>query len=411
MRTTQVSRSLGLALALAAGLAIALPAAAAVLTPQSVQLDGQALFQLAPAAGRSAEERAATVNRRLAQWVELPGAGEVLRIAHLRRGPALMLGDEPLLVITAEDAQLEGKTQDELANSWKEQISRAAEAPPAGAGSQGGTPWAWLQNVLSLLGILGGGAVAAWLVRWTAARMATEPARYGLRLEGRWVGIAGAITGFLVAAGAIGATLVYLPAQSMPIAATVVVVGAALLVLGAELLGSLAGGIVIRLQELYVVGDHIRLGSFPGQVVKAGWIFTRLRTVRHGTRLVPNSMVLRRGCALLDRPEIAALVLPVRLAYTVPRELAEALIVEAACRTAGLADDPLPTCLISGLEDEHICYQLHAQLADGEAPELAISRFQINLLEVLSENELAPGGIPAAPRLRIGLTTMTEGPL
>lgn len=388
-------------------LALGLPVRAAV-DSATVQLAGAPLFAIASSNGLTSAERAAVINQRLEKWLADPQAP--MRVDSQRKGPALMIGDETLIVISQEDARLNGASAEELAKAWSKRLSEEALNHQE---AQGTRAQAWelareiLMPVLMILGLLVGGATAAWLINWGATRIADNPRRYGLPLTGAAVTVAGGLLSLVFIVLATIIALSYLPLTSWALSAVAAVLGAMGLIASADALANFAGGTLLAFNPLFKEGDRIRLGGRAGRVTRIGKLFTRLATERHGERLVPNGALLRRGVAFLPEPEIPSLQVPVRLAYTVPRDLAQAIVLEAALRTRGVSDEPLPECLVSELEEEAIRYELHAELLALARLEVVASHFHINLLEVLAENDLGPGGSPLGrTTLRIGMAPL-----
>lgn len=398
-------RSITIALfALTLGLASAADAADSAM----VQLAGSPIFAVSGANGLSSAERAEVINQRLEKWLADPRVP--LRVEAHRKGPALKIGDDTLIIVSNEDARLNGASADELAAAWSKRLSAAAESRLASMGTQAAA-WDFLQGlflpILTVLGLLAGGATAAWLINWGATRIADNPRRYGLPVTGAAVTLVGAALSLAVGLIASLLALSYLPFQSWIVMTAAALLGATGLIASADALANAAGGTLLAFNPVFKEGDRIRLGGRAGRVTRVGKLFTRLETERHGERLVPNGALLRRGVALLPPEETPSLLVPVRLAYTVQRDLAQAIVLEAALRTHGVSDEPLPECLLSELEDEAIRYELRAELMPGARLEVVTSHFHINLLEVLAENDLGPGGAPLArATLRIGMAAL-----
>lgn len=399
-------------LALAAALTLALPAGAEA-PQEAVLVGGKTVFSVGDGYGLSGRERAMRATERLASWIADPNALSALRVERLRRGPAVMLGDEAILTVSESDAVSAGTSREELARLWEERLETAADAERAAKQSQNspfGAGLVFLKNLFAALAVLIGGTIAAWLTTWGAARLAEMPWRQSLRVNPNLIALSGGVGSVTIAVASVAVAVSYLPgAYSLPVTIAMVAVGAMALIASAESLGNVAGGLVVKWNTLYGVGDHVRVGGFSGKVKAVGHLFTRLETEHHGERLIPNSSILRRGVSLLAAPTLAEIKVPVRLAYTVSRDLAQAIIIEAAMRTQGLSDEPFPECLVSELEDEVIRYEIHGHVLAGETPEVVTSRFHVNLLDVLGENALAPGGQPLTrPKTHLGVTTLEQ---
>lgn len=399
-------------LALAALLTLGLPARAEA-PPEAITVGGKTVFSIGDGHGQSGRERAMLATEKLATWLSDPNAVVDLRVERLRRGPSVMLGDQALLIVSEADALSAGTSREALAEIWEKRLEEAATAERAARQAQNspmGAGLAIAKKLLAALGVLAGGTIAAWLVTWGASRLAEVPRKPGWHVNPNVVALAGGLCSVAIAICSVAVALSYLPAfTSLPVTLALVAAGAMALIASAETLGNVAGGMVLKWNALYAVGDHVRVGGFAGRVKAVGLLFTRLETEHHGVRVIPNSSILRRGVALLSAPTLAELKVPVRLAYTVGRDLAQAIIVEAALRTQGLSDEPMPECLLAELEEEVIRYELHGRVLAGETPEVILSRFHVNLLDVLGENALAPGGQPLTrSKARLGVTTLEQ---
>lgn len=401
----RLNRSITIALfALTLGLASAAHAADAAM----VRLEGSPAFAVSGGNGLTSAERAEVINRRLEKWLADPRVP--LIVEQHRKGPALKIGDDTLIIISAEDARLNGASADELARAWSKRLSAAAESRLSSQGNQRAA-WEFLQGLflplVTMLGLLAGGATAAWLINWGATRVADNPRRYGLPVTGAAVTLVGGGLSLVVGVIVSLLALSYLPVHSWVVMTAAALFGAMGLIASADALANMAGGTLLAFNPVFKEGDRIRLGGRAGRVKRIGKLFTRLETERHGERLVPNGALLRRGVALLPPEETPSLQVPVRLAYTVQRDLAQAIVLEAALRTQGVSDEPLPECLVCELEDEAIRYELRAELHAGARLEVVTSHFHINLLEVLAENDLGPGGSPLTrTTLRIGMAAL-----
>lgn len=393
--------------ALVVAVALAMPARAAA-DAATVQVAGSPLFAIAGGNGLTGAERAAVINARLEKWLADPEAP--MRVESQRKGPALMIGNDTLFLVTHEDARLNGASADELARAWSKRLSQEAETRRQALGSRN-QAWdlarGFFGPILMILGLLAGGATAAWLINWGATRVSDNPRGYGVPLTASAVTLTGGLLSLAVIVLSTMLALTYLPLHSWALSAAILLLGAMGLIASADALANFAGGTLLAFNPLFKEGDRIRMGGRAGRVMRIGKLFTRLETERHGERLVPNGALLRRGVAFLPPADSIALLVPVRLAYTVQRDLAQAIVMEAALRTQGVSDEPFPECLVTELEEDAIRYELRAELAAGSRLEVVTSHFHVNLLEVLAENDLGPGGAPLGrATLRIGMAPL-----
>lgn len=371
--------------ALAGALILGSGGSAHAANPQeAVKFGNHTLFYVTEGEGLSAPARANLISQRLARWPA--GSSASVHVEIRETGPTLLIGNEAILEVTSTDAQIHHTTPEELAVTWAQGVETELHAQAATRpDTEGSADAAW-----QILALLLGGTIASWLVSWAAGCLAESPRRYGLPLPSAAVTVGGGLLSLLIALGTVASALSYWPGGLTPsLLAVFLTLGAVLLTASAEILGNLAGGMVIAFTPLFQVGDPVRLGGHVGRVKRIGLLFTRIQTERHGPRLIPHGAVLRRGVSLLSEGD-EQLRLTVHLAYTVSQALAEAIILEAAFRTEGLRGEP--ECLVGKLKEESIGYELCATLEPGQRAELISSHFHLNLLDVLAENDRSPQG-------------------
>ncbi len=121
-----------------------------------------------------------------------------------------------------------------------------------------------------------------------------------------------------------------------------------------DLMGNLAGGLVLELEQAISEGDWIRVDHFVGRVRTVRMRHTALETPDGDTVLAPNSMLIRSPVTVLGR--IVGAGLPIRsrrlLSFQLPYGFSPPAVIEAveqalrATPMEGIAADPAPRCIL-----------------------------------------------------------------
>jgi small-conductance mechanosensitive channel len=101
------------------GLLLAGPAAGQQAAPGRVEIKGQTIFVLkAGVENFSPHERAQSINRRLETILASPPARLETRVEKTPEGYRILIGSEPIVMVTEADAAQEGSSEQELAKRW-----------------------------------------------------------------------------------------------------------------------------------------------------------------------------------------------------------------------------------------------------------------------------------------------------
>ena len=143
-----------------------------------------------------------------------------------------------------------------------------------------------------------------------------------------------------------------------------------------SLIGSVAGGIALRLNSQFNVGEFVRVGEIAGRVVDIGLLDTEIQNVDRELVSVPNSMIV--GGPIVRTPRTGALISAnVSLGYATHHGRAEDLLVEAA-QASGLSDAFVH---VLELGDFSVCYRVAGVLADDDSPLSARSKLHRAMLD------------------------------
>jgi small-conductance mechanosensitive channel len=107
-------------------------------------------------------------------------------------------------------------------------------------------------------------------------------------------------------------------------------------------------------------GDYVRVGDVEGTVVQTGLLATKVRTPRNEEITLPNAVVASSTITNYSRHAGDGVFVKtaVTIGYDTPWRQVEAMLLEAASRTAGVRAEPPPRVLQTGLQDFYVEYTL-----------------------------------------------------
>jgi small-conductance mechanosensitive channel len=153
-------------------------------------------------------------------------------------------------------------------------------------------------------------------------------------------------------------------------------------------IGNVIAGYSMTYRQTFHIGDRVKIGQHVGDVEAAGLMVTRLRTPKNEEVVVPNSQIL--GADVVNYSTMAkkgGLILhtTVGIGYETPWRQVNAMLLEAADRTAGLLAEPRPFVLQTALGDFAVTYEINVY-CDTPAlmPKLYTALHQ-NILDVFNE--------------------------
>jgi len=132
-----------------------------------------------------------------------------------------------------------------------------------------------------------------------------------------------------------------------------------------EVLANLAGGLVMEFEQAIAEGDWIRTDQYFGQVRSVRLRHTALETPDGDTILVPNSAIMRSPVTVLGRTtantsglvkhrKLLTFQLPYRYSPTTVTASVEHALM--ASPIEGIAEDPLPRCVIVDFSPLYVQY-------------------------------------------------------
>jgi small-conductance mechanosensitive channel len=132
-----------------------------------------------------------------------------------------------------------------------------------------------------------------------------------------------------------------------------------------DVLGNLAGGLVMEVEQAISEGDWIRTDQFFGQVRSVRVRHTVIETPDGDTILVPNSAVTRSALTVLGRTSATAggaikhrKLVTFQLPYSHSPTAVTAAVEQAlmASPMEGIAENPQPRCVIVDFHTQHVQY-------------------------------------------------------
>ena len=167
-----------------------------------------------------------------------------------------------------------------------------------------------------------------------------------------------------------------------------VVIGLMFSIGSASVIGNLVAGLGLAFRGAFRVGDRVRIGEHIGEVAKVQLLTTYLRSPKNEQIIVPNSLILNSevvNYSALARDAGLILHTNVGIGYETPWRQVEAMLLEAAGRTAGVRTQPAPFVLQKKLGDFAVDYEINVHCEDVRRMLATYSELHRNILDVFNE--------------------------
>jgi small-conductance mechanosensitive channel len=156
----------------------------------------------------------------------------------------------------------------------------------------------------------------------------------------------------------------------------------------ASMVANTLAGYVLIYRRTFKVGDRIQVGDAIGDVVEIRHQVTHVRTTKNELITIPSSTIL--GSEVTNYSSLAmekGLILHTTLGigYETPWRQVEAMLIEAAHRTAGLLREPPPFVLQQALRDFCVTYEINAYCNAPQAMVRLYTELHRNILDVFNE--------------------------
>jgi small-conductance mechanosensitive channel len=153
-------------------------------------------------------------------------------------------------------------------------------------------------------------------------------------------------------------------------------------------IANIVAGYMMTYRRAFKTGDRIRIGTAVGDVVETRLQVTHLRTVKNEEIVVPNSQILAGevvNYSSLARERGLILHTLVGIGYATPWRQVEAMLLQAAARTPGVAREPGPFVLERELGAFAVTYELNVYCTDVQEMERHYAALHRNVLDVFNE--------------------------
>jgi small-conductance mechanosensitive channel len=153
-------------------------------------------------------------------------------------------------------------------------------------------------------------------------------------------------------------------------------------------ISNIIAGYMMTYRRALKVGDRVKIGDAIGDVIETRLQVTHLRSFKNEEIIIPNSQIL--GGDVINYSSLArahGLILhtEVGIGYETPWRQVEAMLLEAAQRTAGLSDTPSPFVLVKRLGDFAVTYELNVYCGNVPAMNQLYTQLHRHILDVFNE--------------------------
>lgn len=184
----------------------------------------------------------------------------------------------------------------------------------------------------------------------------------------------------------------YLPGSSSEAFKGISVLGGLMLSLGASsVVGQSLAGLSLMYARAFRVGEYVRIGDTEGTVSSVGLLVTKVHTGLGEEVSLPNALVFSQRVSNFSRlvqDGQFMLQTTVTIGYATPWRQVHAMLLEAARRTPGVAQEPPPFVVQTALSDFYVEYRLCAQ-GNRAAPRRraeALNQLHGSIQDVFNEN-------------------------
>jgi len=155
-----------------------------------------------------------------------------------------------------------------------------------------------------------------------------------------------------------------------------------------SVISNMVAGYSLIYRRAFRTGDRVKIEEHVGDVIQARLLVTHLRTPFNEEVIIPNSTVL--NSSIMNFSTLARegrLIVPtsVGIGYETPWRQVEAMLLEAAARTEGVAENPQPFVMQKELGDFCVTYSINVYCSDAQGMARLSSGLRRNILDVFNE--------------------------
>jgi small-conductance mechanosensitive channel len=155
-----------------------------------------------------------------------------------------------------------------------------------------------------------------------------------------------------------------------------------------SLIGNMIAGYTMTYRRAFRLGDRVKIGEHVGDIERMRLLVTHLRTPKNEEVVVPNSTILSNeivNYSSMAQERGLILHTTVGVGYETPWRQVEAMLLEAARRTAGLRPEPVPFVLKQALGDFCVTYEINGYCDKPRSMVLVYTELHGNILDVFNE--------------------------
>lgn len=155
-----------------------------------------------------------------------------------------------------------------------------------------------------------------------------------------------------------------------------------------SVISNMIAGYSLIYRRAFRVGDRVRIDDHVGDVMLARLLVTHLRTPKNEEVVIPNSVILNSSVvnySSMAREGELIVHTTVGIGYETPWRQVESMLLRAASRTGGVADDPAPFVLQHALGDFCVTYEINVYCNDAQDMPFVLARLHRNILDVFNE--------------------------
>jgi small-conductance mechanosensitive channel len=243
---------------------------------------------------------------------------------------------------------------------------------------------AFLPNLLYLAIIVLGTRYLLVLLRFVMNSLVSSTAQFA-NFPPEWVQPTYQILRFFVIALALVLAFPYLPgSDSRAFQGVSVFVGVLLSLGSTAAIANIVAGIVLVYMRAIRPGERVRIGETTGDVLACELLAVKLRTIKNVDVAIPNVLALSGHILNYSRQAAAGRLIlntSVTIGYDAPWQQVEELLLAAARATPGVAAEPAPFVLRTGLDDFYVRHEVNVCTREAQAMARIYSDLHANILD------------------------------
>ena len=153
-------------------------------------------------------------------------------------------------------------------------------------------------------------------------------------------------------------------------------------------ISNIIAGYMLTYRRALKVGDRVKIGDAFGDVIETRLQVTHLRSLKNEEIIIPNSQILGSevfNYSSLARTDGLILHTEVGIGYETPWRQVEAMLLESAARTEGIATEPPPYVLQKKLGDFAVTYEINGYCTNVQRMARLYTDLHRNILDVFNE--------------------------